>query len=224
MADTGADRTDQAAGVLKRVASNLVIPVVVLDREEQAEPLADALVAGGLPVAEVTFRTPAAAGAIARIAGRNDIVVGAGTVVSAEQVDRAVEAGARFLVSPGVSPWVVQRAQELGVAVLPGVATATEIQQALHLGISTVKFFPAGVLGGPKALAAFAAPFTGVRFVPTGGVSPANLAQYLALPAVAAVGGSWVTPRDAVGAGDFARVRALAAEAHELSTRLRASA
>ncbi|WP_158369686.1 bifunctional 4-hydroxy-2-oxoglutarate aldolase/2-dehydro-3-deoxy-phosphogluconate aldolase [Cellulosimicrobium cellulans] len=210
------------ADVLDRLAAHRLVPVVVLDEARDAGPLADALVGGGLPVAEVTFRTAAAADAIRAIADRGgDVLVGAGTVVTPAQVDAAVAAGAEYLVSPGTSRAVVERAREHGVPVLPGAVTATEVQAALELGLDTVKFFPAGTSGGSAAIAALAAPFGGVRFVPTGGVGPGNLDQYLALPCVAAVGGSWMVPRDRVHDGDLAGVRTLVADAVALATRLR---
>jgi 2-dehydro-3-deoxyphosphogluconate aldolase/(4S)-4-hydroxy-2-oxoglutarate aldolase len=207
--------------VLTRLAAHRLVPVVVLDEAGDAGPLADALVGGGLPVAEVTFRTAAAPDAIRVMADRGDVLVGAGTVITPQQVDQAVAAGAQYLVSPGTSRAVVERAQEHGVPVLPGAVTATEVQAALELGLDTVKFFPAGTSGGSAAIAALAAPFGGVRFVPTGGVGPANLDEYLALPCVAAVGGSWMVPRDRVRAGDLAGVRALVADAVALAARLR---
>ncbi len=207
--------------VLDTLAEHRLVPVVVLDEARDAGPLGEALVTGGLPVAEVTFRTAAAEDAIRVLADRGDLLVGAGTVVRVEQVDRAVAAGARYLVSPGTDRAVVERAQERGVPVLPGAVTATEVQAALALGLDTVKFFPAGTAGGSRAIAALAAPFGGVRFVPTGGVGPADLDEYLALPCVAAVGGSWMVPRDRVRAGDLDGVRALVADAVALATRLR---
>jgi len=199
--------------VLQTLTATRLVPVVVLDDAAHADALAAALVAGGLPIAEVTFRTAAAQDSIRTMAARGDILVGAGTVLTVEQVDQAVAAGAQFVVSPGLSRAVVERCQEHGVLALPGAITATEVQAALELGLSTVKFFPAGTSGGPAAIKALAAPFSGVRFVPTGGVSPKNLAQYLAIPAVAAVGGSWMVPRDLVTAGDFAGIQALTADA-----------
>ena len=199
--------------VRKALSTARLVPVVVLDDAADADGLAGALVAGGLPVAEVTFRTAAARDAIAAMAARGDILVGAGTVLTAEQVDQAVAAGARFVVSPGLSRAVVERCAELGVLALPGAVTATEVQAALELGLSTVKFFPAGTSGGPAAIKALAAPFGDVQFVPTGGVGPANLADYLAIPAVAAVGGSWMVPRERVKAGDFAGIQQLTADA-----------
>jgi 2-dehydro-3-deoxyphosphogluconate aldolase/(4S)-4-hydroxy-2-oxoglutarate aldolase len=174
--------------ILSMLSAARLLPVVVLDDASAADALAGALVDGGLPVAEVTFRTAAAQDSIRVMAERGDVLVGAGTVVSVAQVDQAVAAGARFVVSPGLSRAVVERCQELGVLAVPGVVTATEIQAALELGLTTVKFFPAGTSGGAPAIAALAAPFGGIRFVPTGGVGPANLHEYLALPSVAAVG------------------------------------
>lgn len=199
--------------VLDELALRRIVPVVVLDDAASALPLAEALVAGGLPVAEVTLRTPAALDAIAAMAARDDLLVGAGTVLTAAQVDQAVDAGARFVVSPGTSRPVVERARERGVAVLPGAVTATEIQAALELGIDTVKFFPAGTSGGAAAIKALAAPFGGVKFVPTGGVSASNLDEYLSIPSVVAVGGSWMVPQAAIREGDFDTVRRLTAEA-----------
>jgi 2-dehydro-3-deoxyphosphogluconate aldolase / (4S)-4-hydroxy-2-oxoglutarate aldolase len=205
--------------VLLALSAARLVPVVVLDDSADADGLAGALVAGGLPIAEVTFRTGAAQDSIRAMTARGDILVGAGTVLTVAQVDQAVAAGAKFVVSPGLSRAVVERCQEHGVLALPGAVTATEIQAALELGLTTVKFFPAGTSGGAASIAALAAPFGGVQFVPTGGVSPKNLAEYLAIPAVAAVGGSWMVPRDSVKAGDFAGIRALTADAVALANR-----
>lgn len=199
--------------VLSILSTARLVPVVVLDDAADADALAGALVAGGLPVAEVTFRTAAAADSIRAMSARGDILVGAGTVLTVAQVDQAVEAGASFVVSPGLSRAVVERCQEKGVLALPGAVTATEVQAALELGITTVKFFPAGTSGGAAAIKALAAPFGDVRFVPTGGVGSRNLAEYLAIPAVAAVGGSWMVPRNLVTSGNFADIQALTAEA-----------
>ena len=199
--------------VLSVLSAARLVPVVVLDAVADANALAGALVAGGLPVAEVTFRTAAAADSIRAMSARGDILVGAGTVLTVAQVDQAVAAGASFVVSPGLSRAVVERCQEKGVLALPGAVTATEVQAALELGINTVKFFPAGTSGGAAAITALAAPFGDVRFVPTGGVGPKNLAEYLSIQAVAAVGGSWMVPRDLVKSGDFAGIQALTAEA-----------
>ena len=201
---------DGPLAALERVR---LVPVVVLDDAADAGPLADALVAGGLPVAEGTFRTPAAADAIRAMADRGDLLLGAGTVLTPAQVDQAVAAGAGYVVSPGLSRAVVERCAERGVLALPGAVTATEVQAALELGLTAVKFFPAGTSGGARAIAALAAPFAGVRFVPTGGIGPADLPDYLCTDAVVAVGGSWMVPRDRIRAGDFATVRRLTAEA-----------
>ncbi|WP_433047651.1 bifunctional 4-hydroxy-2-oxoglutarate aldolase/2-dehydro-3-deoxy-phosphogluconate aldolase [Dactylosporangium sp. CS-033363] len=194
--------------VLEVIAAKKIVPVVVLDDAGAAAGLADALLAGGLGLAEVTFRTAAAADAIAAMAARPGMLVGAGTVLTAAQVDRAVDAGARFVVSPGFSPAVVARCQTRGVPVLPGVASPTEIMQALDAGLDTVKFFPAEQLGGVPMVKALAAPFRSVRFVPTGGVSTENLADYLAIPSVVAVGGTWMVAPDLLAARDWDAVTA----------------
>jgi 2-dehydro-3-deoxyphosphogluconate aldolase/(4S)-4-hydroxy-2-oxoglutarate aldolase len=199
--------------VLARATAYGVVPVVVIDEVRQAKPLASALAAGGLPVAEVTMRTPCAAQAIAAMAETGQVLVGAGTVLTPAQVDAAVEAGAQFIVSPGLSLPVVEQCRARAVACLPGAVTATEIQAALEQGLSTLKFFPASTSGGPQAIAAFAGPFSQVAFVPTGGIGPANLADYLSLPNVRAAGGSWMVPRDALAAGNINLIADLAAEA-----------
>ena len=203
--------------VLSALSAARIVPVVVLDDAADADALADALVSGGLPVAEVTFRTAAAQDSIRAMTARGDILVGAGTILTPAQVDQAVTAGARFVVSPGLSRAVVERCLEHGVLALPGAVTATEIQAALELGLTTVKFFPAGTSGGAGAIKALAAPFGGIHFVPTGGIGPRNLAEYLAIPSVAAVGGSWMVPRDRIKAGDFAGIKALTADAVALT-------
>lgn len=189
-------------GVLAALARWALLPVVVLHKGSDVGLLADALVAGGLPVAEVALRTAGATEAIRRIADRGDILVGAGTVLTPKQVDQVVAAGAKFVVSPGLSRAVVERCFEHGVHPLPGAVTATEIQAALELGLDTVKFFPAGTSGGAEAIKALAGPFSSVRFVPTGGIGAANLAGYLAVPSVIAVGGSWMVPPGRVEAQD----------------------
>lgn len=205
------------AHVLSVLGQVRVIPVVVLDQAAHADALAAALVSGGLPVAEVTFRTAAAQDAIRGIAARGDVLVGAGTVITPRQVDAAVAAGAQFVVSPGLSRAVIERCAEHGVPALPGVVTATELQAAVELGLTAVKFFPAGTSGGAPAITALAGPFGDVRFVPTGGVGPQNLQHYLGIPQVLAVGGSWMVPRDRILAGDFATVERLTAEAVALA-------
>ncbi len=161
----------------------------------------------------MTLRTPAAPDVIRVLSERGDILVGAGTVLTAAQVDTAVEAGATFIVSPGLSRAVVERCLERGVLPIPGTVTATEVQAALELGLDTVKFFPAESTGGAPAIAALAAPFAGVSFIPTGGITAANLDTYLALPSVAAVGGSWVVPRDLVRSRNVSSLVGLIASA-----------
>ena len=195
-----------------------LVPVVVIEDWRNADGLGEALVAGGLPIAEVTMRTVAAPDAIRAMSDRGDVLVGAGTVVNARQVDEVVAAGAQFVVSPGLSRAVVDRCNELGVPVIPGAVTATEVQAALEAGIQTVKFFPAESSGGVQAIRALAAPFTGVNFVPTGGVSATNVGDYLALSCVVAVGGSWMVPPAVIAQGDFARIASLAAEAVALAS------
>ncbi|MEV4754634.1 bifunctional 4-hydroxy-2-oxoglutarate aldolase/2-dehydro-3-deoxy-phosphogluconate aldolase [Micromonospora sp. NPDC049559] len=197
---------DAAGDVHAAISAGRILPVVVLEDARAAEPLAEALTAGGLRSVEVTFRTDAAADAIRAMSARADLLVGAGTVLTPAQVDDAVEAGARFVVSPGFSPRVVAHCQELGVPVFPGAATATEIQFALDAGLDTVKFFPAEQLGGLAMIKALAAPFRSVRFIPTGGVNTGNLADYLAHPAVFAVGGTWMVAPDLLAAGRWDEV------------------
>ena len=199
-----------------------VVPVVVIDDASNAIPLAKALVAGGLPVIEVTMRTAAAPDAIAAISAEvPDALIGAGTVLSGEQAHAIVGAGAKFIVSPGLHEDVVKAANELSVPVIPGVATATEAQQAWNLGLRILKFFPAGQAGGIPMIKALAAVFRDVKFMPTGGVSAKNLADYLEVPAVLACGGSWLTPADAVAAGEFGRITELAAEAVGIAQKVR---
>lgn len=195
------------SNVIDAIAQARLVPVVVLEDPDSATALGDALLAGGLNCVEVTFRTDAAAAAIRSLAANSDLLVGAGTVTTAAQVDQAVEAGARYIVSPGFGPKVVERCRELNVPAFPGVATATEIQMALDAGLDTVKFFPAGALGGPAMLKALAAPFRNVRFIPTGGVTDKNLADYLEIPAVVAVGGTWMVASDLLAAGNWEEVR-----------------
>ncbi|WP_328473257.1 bifunctional 4-hydroxy-2-oxoglutarate aldolase/2-dehydro-3-deoxy-phosphogluconate aldolase [Actinoplanes sp. NBC_00393] len=189
-----------------------VVPVVVLNDPGSAGDLGAALVAGGLPIAEATFRTPEAAQVLRRLARRADLVVGAGTVITARQVDLAHEAGARFVVSPGLSAEVVRRCQALDLPVIPGVSTATEIMAALDLGLDTVKFFPAEASGGLPTVKALSAAFPQVRFVPTGGVTAQSAPAYLAHPAVAAVGGSWMVAPDLLTAGKWDEVTARCAD------------
>lgn len=194
-----------------------VVPVLVIEQEADAEPLARALVAGGVRALEVTLRTPAALPAIRRIAEAvPQAVVGAGTVLNEGDLEAAISAGARFIVSPGLTEPLARAAAAAQVAFLPGVVTASEIMLGLDLGLTRFKFFPAESSGGAAAVAAFAGPFAGVRFCPTGGIRPERAADYLGLPNVACVGGTWLAPKDAVRGGDWARVEALARSAAAL--------
>ena len=212
--------------VLSELGRHRLVPVITLDQARHAGPLLAALTAGGLPCAEVTFRTPAAADALramteaAAEAGPGDeALIGAGSVRRPEQVDQALEAGARFIVSPGLSPAVLRACADQAVPVIPGVATATEICTALDLGITTVKLFPAEPLGGVALISALRGPFPEVRFVPTGGIGAEQLPAYLACPAVAAVGGSWMASRSLIQQERFSEIAALTAGAVELARR-----
>lgn len=191
-----------------------VIPVVAIGRSQDAPALAQALSAAGLPCAEITFRTAAAGEAIERIrVSHPDVVVGGGTVLSLDQANRAIDAGAQFIVSPGLQMDVVETGLHRGIPVYPGVMTPTEIIRALDAGLTDLKFFPAESSGGTAHLRALAAPFPMVRFIPTGGIGPTNLAEYLAETSVLAVGGSWMVRPELLEAGDWAAVHLLAAEA-----------
>jgi 2-dehydro-3-deoxyphosphogluconate aldolase/(4S)-4-hydroxy-2-oxoglutarate aldolase len=211
--------------VLEAIGRHGIVPVVVIDDDASAPALMEALSDGGLPVAEFTFRTEAAVAAIRRaVAAHPDALVGAGSVSDPGQVDAAVDAGARFIVSAGLDEEVVERALSRGVAALPGCATASELMRARRLGLDCVKFFPAEQLGGLRMLQAVAAPFPGLRFVPTGGVDAANAAEYLAEPRVLAVGGSWMVKTDLLRAAEWATVTRLAREAVDVVAQARARA
>lgn len=188
---------------MQQLNEHRVVPVLVVERADQARPLGEALLAGGISIAEVTMRTPAATSVMAAMSELPDLLVGAGTVLTSEQVDRAHDAGARFIVSPGLDHGVVERALSLELPVFPGVATPSEIMAAMSLGLSTLKFFPASLYGGLSAIKAFASPFGQVRFIPTGGIGQEDFTDYLAQPNVAAVGGSWMAPPKLVSNGDF---------------------
>jgi 2-dehydro-3-deoxyphosphogluconate aldolase/(4S)-4-hydroxy-2-oxoglutarate aldolase len=199
-----------------------VVPVVKIERAHEAVPLGNALMAGGLPCAEITFRTDAAEEAIRRIASElPEVVIGAGTVLSVEQAEKAVAAGARYIVSPGFDPKVVDWCLTHDVPVTPGVATPTEINMALDQGLNILKFFPAEALGGLKTLKALAAPYGGVKFIPTGGINSKNLADYLSLSAVHACGGSWLVASKLISAGEFSEITRLAEEARAIVRQVR---
>lgn len=204
-------------GVMERLAQAGIVPVVVLEKVEDAVPTAEALLAGGIDVMEITFRTAAAADCIREVSEKvPGMLAGAGTVLNVEQAKKAVEMGAKFIVSPGFDPETVKWCQENGVAVTPGCVTPTEIMAAKAMGINVIKFFPAGVYGGLKALKALSAPFVGLKFIPTGGVSADNLAEFLQAPFIYAVGGSWVcTPADIKG-GNFDKIKELSKQAKDI--------
>jgi 2-dehydro-3-deoxyphosphogluconate aldolase / (4S)-4-hydroxy-2-oxoglutarate aldolase len=197
------------------LAGARLLPVLTVPSVASAGPLADALAAGGARCAEVTFRTPDAEQVVKAMAAHGGLTVGAGTVLTPEQAERAVAAGARFLVSPGFDDEVIDKGRELGVPVVPGVASATELMRALRAGVDTVKLFPAEPLGGTGMLRALAAPFPQARFVPTGGIGPDGLSAYLAHPAVLAVGGSWIATPGHLERGEYDEIRRLTAEAVE---------
>ncbi|HEV2663427.1 MAG TPA: bifunctional 4-hydroxy-2-oxoglutarate aldolase/2-dehydro-3-deoxy-phosphogluconate aldolase [Blastocatellia bacterium] len=208
--------------IVERAREIGIIPVVSIPKLEDALPLAEALIEGGCGCAEITFRTAAAAEAIARIRSRfPQILLGAGTVLTTGQAETAIGAGAEFIVSPGTNPAVVDHCLAKGVTIFPGVCTPTEIEMALSKGVDVVKFFPAEPMGGVKFLQAICAPYRNVRFIPTGGIDAKNVGQYLVLPQVVACGGSWMVMPELFAAGDFAKVRQLAGQAVALARELR---
>ncbi|MFO8008991.1 MAG: bifunctional 4-hydroxy-2-oxoglutarate aldolase/2-dehydro-3-deoxy-phosphogluconate aldolase [Candidatus Brocadiia bacterium] len=212
--------------VFARMGEIGAVPVVALDDAGAALPLADALLAGGIGAVEITFRTDAAADAIRTISSeRPDMLVGAGTVLTAENARRAADCGAQFAVAPGFSAHVVRAAQEAGLAFAPGVVTPTDVQAALALGLRVLKFFPAEAAGGARLLKSLAAPYahTAVRFIPTGGVNAANMTEYLKMDCVLAVGGSWLARRAAIAERDWESITRAAREARETVAMLRAA-
>ena len=203
--------------VIEKLGSCGVVPVVVIDRAEDAVPAAKALLAGGVDVMEITFRTAAAKDAIKAVAeGVPEMTVGAGTVLNLDQCKAAIEAGARFIVSPGFDRKTVEYCIEKDIAVTPGCVTPTEIMQAVECGLKVVKFFPANVYGGLSAMKALSGPFVGMKFIPTGGVSAANLGEYISAPFIHAVGGSWMCKKDDIAAHNFEKITALCAEAKNI--------
>ena len=202
--------------VLSRLARAGVVPVVVLDEAKDAVPTAKAMLAGGVDVMEITFRTAAAPDCIKAVAEScPDMLVGAGTVLNLEQCKLAVQMGAKFIVSPGFDANVVGWCIENGIAVTPGCVTPTEITAAVNMGLKVVKFFPANVYGGLNAMKNLSAPFGGIKFMPTGGVNAANIKEYISAPFIHAVGGSWVCPKDAIKTGDFDKITQLCRQARE---------
>ena len=208
--------------VLEQIGKTGIVPVVVLNDSGDAEPLARALCEGGLPCAEVTFRTEAAEESIRIMTEKfPEMLVGAGTVLTTEQVDRAVAAGARFIVSPGLNPRVVKHCLEKNVPVTPGTQTPSEMEQAMELGLDVVKFFPAEPAGGIKMIKAVAAPYTTLKFMPTGGININNVEEYLKYDRILACGGSWMVKGDLIDARKFDEIRQMTKDAAEMVKRIR---
>lgn len=208
--------------MIEQLSEMLVVPVVVLNDARDAEKLADALVKGGLPCAEVTFRTEAAEESIRIMTQKYpEMLVGAGTVLTIEQVDRAVEAGAKFIVSPGFDSEVVDYCIEKEIPIFPGVVTPAEASQAVKRGLTVVKFFPAEQFGGVATIKALAAPFTTLKFMPTGGVSVKNLREYLSCDKIICCGGSWMVKSDLIKSGEYEKIAEMTKEAVELAKSIR---
>ncbi len=207
---------------LEKLGQYGIVPVVVLNDSKDAEPLADALCEGGLACAEVTFRTEAAAESIKIMSEKHpEMLVGAGTVLTVEQVDEAVAAGAKFIVSPGLNPEVVKYCLDKNIAITPGVVTPSEMEQAIELGLNIVKFFPAEPSGGLSMIKAVSAPYTMLKFMPTGGINPGNVKEYLKSDKIFACGGSWMVKGDLVDAGDFDKIKELTKEAADIVKEIR---
>jgi 2-dehydro-3-deoxyphosphogluconate aldolase/(4S)-4-hydroxy-2-oxoglutarate aldolase len=207
--------------IYQQLAEMRIVPVIVINDAAKAVPLARALVAGGLPCAEITFRTAAAADAIRAMTSEfPQMLVGAGTVLSAQNADDAVAAGAKFLVSPGLNPETVQYAKKIGVPMLPGVCTPSEVELALSLGLTELKFFPAEAAGGLKMLTAMAAPYSNVKFMPTGGLSPTNVGDYLKTKCIFACGGSWMVTAELINNDKWDEIERLTREAVVLARSL----
>ena len=199
--------------VMDKLNEIKIIPVIAMNNAADAAPLADALVAGGLPCAEITFRTAAGADAVKVMADRGDILVGAGTVLKVDQVKLAVDNGASFIVSPGFNPKVVKYCVDNGISITPGCSNPTDLEMALDFDLEVVKFFPAEAFGGLKTLKAMSAPYNMLRFIPTGGISPGNILDYLRFDKIVACGGSWMVKSDMINGGKFDEIRELTAEA-----------
>jgi len=197
--------------ILNRLSEYAVVPVITIESADSALALADALIEGGLPVTEITFRTEAAAQAIAILnKQRHELIVGAGTVLTTDNLQKARDCGAKFAVAPGLNPEVVKKAEQLDIPFVPGISNPTDIEQALSLGCKVLKFFPAEACGGTKMLNAISAPYKhiGVKFIPTGGINISNLQAYLELPAVLACGGTWIAKKDDIAAGNWKDITA----------------
>jgi 2-dehydro-3-deoxyphosphogluconate aldolase/(4S)-4-hydroxy-2-oxoglutarate aldolase len=210
--------------ILDKFASMRVVPVVAIEDAQDATQLADTLIEGGLPCAEITFRTAAAVDAMQIMARRGDILVGAGTVLKVDQVKAAVDAGAQFMVSPGFNPKVVAYCVDHNITVTPGICTPSDIEAALEFGLEVLKFFPAEAFGGLKTLKAMSGPYGAVKFIPTGGISPNNLVEYLQFPKTLACGGTWIAKSALISEGNFDRILSNATEAVELVRKAKPSA
>lgn len=208
--------------LLNQISEIGIVPVIAIKNADDAVPLANALIKGGLPCAEVTFRTDAAEQAIKNIADAcPEMLVGAGTVLTTEQADKAIRAGAKFIVSPGLNPEVVKHCIKNGYPIVPGVCTPSEVELGLSLGLTTLKFFPAEPAGGVKMIKAMSAPYGMVKFMPTGGIGVNNLAEYLNCKSVFACGGSWMVPADKITEGKFQEIEELTAQAAALLKEIR---
>lgn len=208
--------------ILEKLEKCGIVPVVVLDRVEDAKPLAKALIDGGIDIAEVTFRTDAAEESI-RIMSKEfpNMLIGAGTVLTVEQLEKAYDAGAKFIVSPGFDPNIIKKAQKLNIPVFPGAVTPTEIINALNEGLEIIKFFPAGNYGGLKTLKALTAPFTNIKFIPTGGINLDNLKEFIEFDKIIAVGGSWVCPTNLINEQKFEEITRLSKESRKIVDSIR---
>ena len=210
--------------ILKQFEKMRVVPVVAIQNAEDSMPLADALIEGGLPCAEITFRTAAAVDAMRIMARRGDVLVGAGTVLKVDQVKAAVDVGARFMVAPGFNPKVVEYCVENHITITPGICTPSDIEAALDFGLEVLKFFPAEAFGGLKTLKAMSGPYSSVRFVPTGGINPDNLLEYLQSPKVLACGGTWIAKSALISEGKFDEIINNTREAVGIVKKLKRSA
>ena len=207
--------------ILDQFEQMKVVPVVAIQNAQDAMQLADTLIEGGLPCAEITFRTAAAIDAMRIMAGREDILVGAGTVLKVDQVKAAIDVGARFMVSPGFNPKVVGYCVENDILIAPGICTPSDIEAALDFGLGVLKYFPAEAFGGLKTLKAMSGPYGSVKFVPTGGIGPSNLVDYLRFPKTLACGGTWIAKSDLISDGNFSQILSNATEAVNLVKKAR---